>query len=71
MPTSRRPLVRRIAVLVTLVGLLAGCVSREDNSAAKDAPATVPLSELSGLTLEVGDQKGGTESLLRAAGKPM
>ncbi len=28
----------------------------------------MPLSELSGLTLNVGDQKGGTESLLRAAG---
>ena len=28
----------------------------------------MPLSELSGLTLQVGDQKGGTESLLRAAG---
>ncbi len=68
MSVSRRPLVLRIAVLVTLVGLLAGCVSREDNSAAKEAPATVPLSDLAGLTLEVGDQKGGTESLLRAAG---
>ena len=34
----------------------------------KQAPATVPLTELSGVTLNVGDQKGGTESLLRAAG---
>ena len=68
MSVSRRPIVLRIAVLVTLFGLLAGCVSREDNSAAKEAPATVPLSDLAGLTLEVGDQKGGTESLLRAAG---
>ena len=33
-----------------------------------EAPVTVPLTELSGLTLNVGDQKGGTESLLRAAG---
>jgi sulfonate transport system substrate-binding protein len=31
-------------------------------------PAAVPLSELSGVTLQVGDQKGGTEALLRAAG---
>jgi energy-coupling factor transporter ATP-binding protein EcfA2 len=30
--------------------------------------STVPLSELSALTLNVGDQKGGTEALLRAAG---
>lgn len=29
----------------------------------------MPLSELSGLTLHVGDQKGGTEALLRAAGQ--
>ena len=28
----------------------------------------MPLSELSDVTLQVGDQKGGTESLLRAAG---
>jgi sulfonate transport system substrate-binding protein len=31
-------------------------------------PVAVPLSELSGVTLQVGDQKGGTEALLRAAG---
>jgi sulfonate transport system substrate-binding protein len=60
---------RRIAaVLALLAVLLAGCVSREENSGAKEAPTTVPLSELSGLTLNVGDQKGGTEALLRAAG---
>src|SRR3954464_11318634 len=68
MPTSRRPLALRLAVAAILVGLLAACVSREDTSGAKAAPATVPLSELSTLTLQVGDQKGGTESLLRAAG---
>lgn len=68
MSASRRPLALRIAVLMTLVGLLAACVSREDTSGAKEAPATVPLSELSGLTLQVGDQKGGTEALLTAAG---
>lgn len=33
----------------------------------KPPPVAVPLSELSGLTLQVGDQKGGTEALLRAA----
>ena len=27
----------------------------------------MPLTDLAGLTLQVGDQKGGTESLLRAA----
>ena len=68
MSASLRPLVFRFAVLALLVGLTAACVSREHGSGPKDAPATVPLSELSGLTLQVGDQKGGTESLLRAAG---
>jgi sulfonate transport system substrate-binding protein len=59
---------RYIAVLALFGLLLTGCVSREDNSAAHEAPDTVPLSELAGLTLNVGDQKGGTEALLRASG---
>ena len=59
---------RIVAVIALLSLLLTGCVSREDSSGAQEAPATVPLSELSGLTLNVGDQKGDTESLLRAAG---
>ena len=59
---------RFVAVLIAAVALLSGCVSRTDSSGATAAPASVPLSELSGLTLQVGDQKGGTESLLRAAG---
>ena len=60
---------RKIAAVTALVALLlAGCVSREQNSGAEQAPNTVPLSELSGLTLQVGDQKGNTEALLRAGG---
>ena len=59
---------RVVAVVALLSLLLAGCVSREDSSGAQSVPDTVPLSELSGVTLNVGDQKGGTESLLRAAG---
>jgi sulfonate transport system substrate-binding protein len=59
----------KLVAVIALLGLvLTGCVSREDSSGAKEAPATVALSELSDLTLQVGDQKGGTESLLRAAG---
>ncbi|MCW2516372.1 MAG: transporter, substrate-binding protein aliphatic sulfonates family [Mycobacterium sp.] len=64
----RRTAARLAAVLTLVVGLLAGCVSRESGSGAQEAPATVPLSELSDVTLQIGDQKGGTESLLRAAG---
>jgi len=59
---------RVVAVIALLSLLFTGCVSREDSSGAQAAPDTVPLSELSGLTLNIGDQKGGTESLLRAAG---
>jgi sulfonate transport system substrate-binding protein len=60
---------RKLAAVIALLALLlAGCVSREENSGAKQAPDSVPLSELSDLTLQVGDQKGNTETLLRAAG---
>jgi sulfonate transport system substrate-binding protein len=59
---------RLVAVLIAVVALLAGCVSRTDNSGAAQAPSTVALSELAGVTLQVGDQKGNTEVLLRAAG---
>lgn len=59
---------RIIAVVALLSLLLTGCVSREASSGAQEAPETVPLTELAGLTLQVGDQKGGTEALLRAAG---
>jgi len=59
---------RLFAVIAVLSVLLTACVSRQDNSGAAKPPETVPLSDLAGLTLQVGDQKGGTESLLRAAG---
>ncbi|MET0452450.1 MAG: ABC transporter substrate-binding protein [Mycobacterium sp.] len=58
----------RAAALLAAGVLLAGCVSRQDAAGAEQAPETVPLSDLGGVTLQIGDQKGGTESLLRAAG---
>ncbi len=58
----------RVMVLLAVLGLLTGCVSHQENPGAAQAPPTVALTELSDLTLQVGDQKGGTESLLRAAG---
>jgi len=67
MSRLRRPLFGAVAVVVA-VGLLAGCVSRQDDAGPQQAPQTVPLTELTEVTLQVGDQKGGTESLLRAAG---
>jgi sulfonate transport system substrate-binding protein len=65
---NRRAIAVRATALLMLVGVLAGCVSRQENAGTQQAPATVALSELSDVTLQIGDQKGGTESLLRAAG---
>ncbi|MEZ0365980.1 ABC transporter substrate-binding protein [Mycobacterium sp. pUA109] len=58
------------AVLVAVAALLlAACVSRQHGTGPQPAPSAVPLSELAGLTLNVGDQKSvGTEAILRAAG---
>src|SRR5882757_4641631 len=67
-PRNRRAIAVHAAALLMLVGVLAGCVSRQENAGTQQAPATVPLSDLSDVTLQIGDQKGGTESLLRAAG---
>ncbi|MDA2890550.1 ABC transporter substrate-binding protein [Mycolicibacterium sp. BiH015] len=59
---------RLLAVLALLSLMLTGCVTREDISGTQQAPDAVPLAELAGVTLQVGDQKGGTEALLSAAG---
>ncbi|MET0700452.1 MAG: PhnD/SsuA/transferrin family substrate-binding protein, partial [Mycobacterium sp.] len=68
MATLRRLTAARVFALVTSIALLgSGCVSRDDAAQTQEAPPTVPLDQLSGLVLQVGDQKGGTESLLRAA----
>ena len=59
----------RLTVAFALIGaLLTGCTARSADGGSASVPQTVPLSELSALTLQVGDQKGGTESLLRAGG---
>lgn len=56
-----------ISAALVLIGALTGCVSREQGPKHLAVPAAVPLTELSGVTLRVGDQKGGTQALLRAA----
>ncbi|GAA1480810.1 ABC transporter substrate-binding protein [Gordonia sinesedis] len=70
--TQRRRSTLRTALAVALAGLLAiglaGCVQR-DTGADPVADSTVDVAQLTGLTLQVGDQKGGTEALLRAAGE--
>lgn len=69
MSTTRRSAALRLAALIAVLGVLAGCVSREQAGGTQAAPSDVPLSELSDLVLHVGDQKGGTEALLRSAGQ--
>ncbi|MUM18808.1 ABC transporter substrate-binding protein [Mycobacterium sp. CBMA271] len=65
-----RSLVFKTFVGATVISLaLAACSSGRDDKGDSGVPQPVPLSALTGLTLHVGDQKGGTEALLRAAGE--
>jgi sulfonate transport system substrate-binding protein len=66
-PRGRRVLAALLAASALSLGL-AGCVQREDNSVAI-ANETVDVASLQNLALRVGDQKGGTEALLRASGE--
>src|SRR5260370_42408409 len=62
-------LMTKLAVVMALLGLpLTGGVARDESAGARDRPGGVPRSELTGLTLQAGDQKGNPEALLRAAG---
>jgi sulfonate transport system substrate-binding protein len=63
--TAKRRFVFHIVFAVALI--TAACVSRSSGPQPIGVPAAVPSSELSGVILHVGDQKGGTEALLRAA----
>jgi sulfonate transport system substrate-binding protein len=56
-----------VGTVLVLLGAVTGCVSRELGPQPLAVPAAVPVSELSGVTLRVGDQKGGTQALLKAA----
>lgn len=66
-PRRRRVMAAVMAAAALTFGL-AGCVQRDD-ATAEIANETVEVGSLSGLTLRVGDQKGGTEALLRASGE--
>lgn len=56
---------RLIASLTLAASVLTGCGGGSDNADAVNADGSVDLSKV---TLVVGDQKGGSEALLRAAG---
>ncbi|MBK1787492.1 ABC transporter substrate-binding protein [Prauserella cavernicola] len=56
------------AVLLLMAGAgLAGCGGGEQERSAEE-PAPVSESELANVTVRIGDQKGGSQALLRAAG---
>jgi sulfonate transport system substrate-binding protein len=64
---AKRRFVSRVGVALVLIAAATGCVSRELGPQPIAVPAPVPASELTGVTLRVGDQKGGTQALLQAA----
>lgn len=65
---SRRLTPALLAVLL-LPFLLTACAGSSSGSGGKvKDPGTVPVAQLSSVTLRVGDQKGGSQSLLSAAG---
>jgi sulfonate transport system substrate-binding protein len=66
--TARYRIAAVLVLVAVLVPMTSACVSRSLGPQLIGVPAPVPLSQLSSVTLQVGDQKGGTESLLRAAG---
>lgn len=59
----------RWAVTLGAVLVTAACVSRPAGPQPLAVPPVIPVSALSDMTLQVGDQKGGTQALLRAAGE--
>ncbi|GLB63736.1 sulfonate ABC transporter periplasmic sulfonate-binding protein SsuA [Dietzia sp. NCCP-2495] len=60
--------VTALALALAVLVVVTGCATRESEAAAP-APDRVPVAELADLTLRVGDQKGGTQALLAAAGQ--
>jgi sulfonate transport system substrate-binding protein len=65
--TAKQRIAFHVGIVLVLVAAVSACVSRSLGPQLIGVPAAVPLSELSGITLQVGDQKGGTQALLRAA----
>jgi sulfonate transport system substrate-binding protein len=65
--TTKQRFAFHVGAVLLLIGAMTGCVSRELGPQPIAVPAPVPASELSAVTLRVGDQKGGTQALLQAA----
>jgi sulfonate transport system substrate-binding protein len=65
--TAKQRVACHVGAVLVLIGAMTGCVSRELGPEPVAVPTPVPASELSGVSLRVGDQKGGTQALLQAA----
>jgi sulfonate transport system substrate-binding protein len=65
--TAKRRIAFHVGIVLVLTVAVPGCVSRSLGPRPIGVPAAVPSSQLSDVTLHIGDQKGGTEALLRAA----
>jgi len=65
--TAKQRSAFHVCIVLVLTVAVSGCVSRSLGPRPIGVPAAVPLSQLSDVTLHIGDQKGGTEALLRAA----
>ena len=65
--TAKQRIAFHVGIVLVLTVAVSGCVSRSLGPRPIGVPAPVPSSQLSDVTLHVGDQKGGTEALLRAA----
>lgn len=56
------------ALALTVLLVASGCATRNSEAAAP-VPERVDVSDLADVVLEVGDQKGGTQAILTAAGQ--
>jgi sulfonate transport system substrate-binding protein len=65
--TAKQCIAFHVGIVLLLTVAVSGCVSRSLGPRPIGVPAAVPSSQLSDVTLGIGDQKGGTEALLRAA----
>ena len=65
--TAKQRIAFHVGIVLVLTVAVSGCVSQSVGPRPIGVPAAVPLSQLFDVTLHIGDQKGGTEALLRAA----
>lgn len=65
---QRRQFLALFAASAASTGLLTSCANSSRDADGAPVPPPVPIDQLRGVTLRVGDQKGESQSLLRSAG---